>query len=221
MSRKSRRGDALLNGVGPPVAALLMRILAGTLKFKWQGKEYYDAAVATDRPVIFAFWHEDIFGIAALHMRENWKKTAANKPVAVMVSHSRDGEKLSRVISRIGLSPVRGSSSRGAVRGMIEFERWLKSSPRRFAAIALDGPRGPRREAKPGIALLARRTNAIIIPAAFNYSRQWEFNSWDRTKVPKPGAVIECRIGKWIEVPASETDAAEFAKTLSRIVTEL
>ena len=102
-----------------------------------------------------------------------------------MVSRSRDGSRLARVIGRLGMTAVRASSSRGAVRGFLQMHRWL-TRPGGRAAMALDGPRGPRHQAKPGIAMLARKSGAWVVPIEFTHTRRIVFNSWDRTRLPLP-----------------------------------
>jgi hypothetical protein len=200
VARRRRFSDKLFDRIGAPLAAWLVRMLARTLKLELKGGEHYDAAMRSERPVLFVFWHEDLFGSTVLHLSRNWRR-AGGKRLAVMVSHSRDGQKLAGVIGRLGMEPIRGSSSRGGLRGLIEMERWLKTGEgrARFASVAPDGPRGPRRVAKPGAALLARRTQALVLPVAYRFSSQWTFKSWDRMKLAKPFARVEGRIGELID----------------------
>jgi lysophospholipid acyltransferase (LPLAT)-like uncharacterized protein len=204
---KLRRGDWFYSLVLAPLAALLVRLLARTLRVRFVGRDRLDVALAARRPVIFAFWHENLFASAVLHMRVNWRRPGG-KRVAVMVSHSRDGQKLAEVISRLGLEPIRGSSSLGAVAGLVELAHWLRRADdgrSRFVALAMDGPRGPRHVAKPGVALLARQAGALVLPVSFELSRQWVFRSWDRARLAKPWATLECRF--WAPVdPAAWED---------------
>jgi lysophospholipid acyltransferase (LPLAT)-like uncharacterized protein len=190
-----RRGDRLFGLILAPLIALLFRLLAWTLRVRLVGREHLETAMASGRPVIFAFWHEHLIASAFFYFR-TFRALFPGARAAVLVSRSRDGQKLAEVISRLGMEPIRGSSSRGAVGALIELARWLRlgvGGPGRVAALALDGPHGPRRVAKPGIALLARKTGAIILPVSFEFSRQWVFRSWDRTRLAKPWATIEYR----------------------------
>ncbi|MCL4694910.1 MAG: hypothetical protein KJ060_20655, partial [Candidatus Hydrogenedentes bacterium] len=63
----------------------------------------------------------------------------------------------------------------------------------------LDGPRGPRRESKPGVAILSGRTGAPIIPLVLGVSPCWRLRSWDRMVLPKPFSQIVCAFGEPIE----------------------
>ncbi len=84
----------------------------------------------------------------------------------------------------------------------------------------LDGPRGPRREAKAGIAYVAARTGFPIIPNAFAVSKSWRLNSWDRMPIPKPGARIICSFGAPID-PPPDTSAAAIEKTRMEVESAL
>lgn len=217
-----RSGERRFRKWVAPVAAVTIRLLSRTMSFRMKGQEFFEPVMTTDRPVIFAFWHEDLFGVATLHLRRNWRRPEG-KRVAVMISQSRDGEKLAGVIVGLGLDPIRGSSSHGAVGGLIEFAHWLKEDKKRarFAALALDGPRGPRRVAKPGVALLARHTEALVLPVAFHISRQWAFGSWDRTKLAKPWAAMECRFGPMQDIRTWAGDDPSFARHLEQELNRL
>jgi lysophospholipid acyltransferase (LPLAT)-like uncharacterized protein len=67
----------------------------------------------------------------------------------------------------------------------------------------VDGPRGPARKIKPGIAVLAQRTDARIVPVYVGYARPWEARSWDRFQVPRPFTPVLIRFGPPTEVPAT------------------
>jgi hypothetical protein len=78
----------------------------------------------------------------------------------------------------------------------------------------LDGPRGPRRAAKSGVAILAARTQVPILPNAFAASAAWRLRSWDRFVVPKPFSRILCAYGPPIAPPADESAESIEAKRL-------
>jgi lysophospholipid acyltransferase (LPLAT)-like uncharacterized protein len=70
------------------------------------------------------------------------------------------------------------------------------------AAIAIDGPKGPRQVAKAGIVLLAKVTGCPIVPLGAAMSRSKEFSSWDRFRLPIPPARALVTTGTPIQVPA-------------------
>ena len=71
--------------------------------------------------------------------------------------------------------------------------------------MTVDGPKGPRQKCKIGIVLMAQETGAPILPVVGLASSYWEFNSWDRFKVPRPFSKIKMIYGEPILVPANST----------------
>ena len=67
--------------------------------------------------------------------------------------------------------------------------------------ITVDGPRGPRRVAKPGAAVLSVFTGLPVVPIAFTATRAWHLKSWDRTILPKPFAKICVEFGPPLPPP--------------------
>jgi len=86
--------------------------------------------------------------------------------------------------------------------------------------LTLDGPRGPRRRAHPGVAILSIRAGVPVVPNAFVVLPVWRMKSWDRTMVPKPFARIICAYGCPIDPPGHMTGGV-VAAHLARIETSL
>jgi lysophospholipid acyltransferase (LPLAT)-like uncharacterized protein len=93
---------------------------------------------------------------------------------------------------------VRGSSTRGAARALLGAVRELQEGY--AVAFTPDGPRGPRREMKPGVVAAAQRGGAAIVPLHAEATRSWRLHSWDRFMIPKPGARVVVRYGRPFEV---------------------
>ena len=142
-------------------------------------------------PLLFALWHGDYFPIYQYARRSR---------LYIVVSRSPDGEILDRVLKAAGYRTVRGSTSRGATRAMIDLANVVKGGA--DAAIAVDGPRGPRDVAKPGIVLLAKLTGCPIVPLGGALSRYLQFSSWDRFRLPIPPSRAVAIAGTPIQVPA-------------------
>src|ERR1700722_8963501 len=83
-------------------------------------------------PGIFPFWHCCVLPATWIYRHQH---------PAVMTSRSRDGEFIARVIQRFGFIPVRGSSSRGGQRALLEMNQQLEQG--NAVAFTIDGPRGP------------------------------------------------------------------------------
>ena len=101
-----------------------------------------------------------------------------------LVSRSNDGDLAAALLTQLGYSNVRGSSSGGgsaALRGLL---RSLSSGA--VPVITVAGPRGPAGQVGPGIAGLARLSDSWIVPIAASSTRCLELSSWDRCRVPLP-----------------------------------
>jgi lysophospholipid acyltransferase (LPLAT)-like uncharacterized protein len=145
--------------------------------------------------VIYAFWHGHL-----LYLMHRYRSSG----VYILVSQSPDGEMLSRMLRRFGLPTIRGSSSRGGRRSLLELARQVRAGA--CAGIAPDGPRGPRHQAQSGIISLARLTEVPIIPVAVGARWKIEFQSWDRFLLPLPGSRVVVAYSEPVVVPP-DTDA--------------
>ncbi|TAK14738.1 MAG: DUF374 domain-containing protein, partial [Acidobacteria bacterium] len=123
-----------------------------------------------------------------------------------------DGEWIAAVSGHFGWGAVRGSSSRGGARALIQMKRQLLAGE--LMAFTPDGPRGPARVVQPGVIWLARATGApvLAVRAEANYGR--EFNSWDRHLLPAPGATVTIDIAPPLHVSPDADDDEVAAKRL-------
>lgn len=177
----------------PPFAANLYKFLGSTCSRDVRHQEIFEEMLRERGTALLALWHESTGLLACLHQGRNFHSTA---------SYSFDGELAARAVHCFGAETVRGSSSNGGSEALREMEKVLG----RVAAIGitLDGPRGPRRVAKPGLAILAARTGAPIIPNAVAITRCWRTRSWDEFMIPKPFAHCIYAFGEPIPAPATE-----------------
>lgn len=141
--------------------------------------------------VILAFWH----GRGAL-----LPFFYRGRKICILNSAHRDGEIITRVITYFGITAVRGSSTRGWVKGL----KGLLEAYRQGYDLAVvpDGPRGPCQCAKPGAVQLARATGAPLFPITFGATRYATVPSWDRLLIPFPLSRVTYVVGPPIVVPA-------------------
>ena len=122
-------------------------------------------------------------------------------PGVVMVSRSWDGEVIDRSIRRMGYDTTRGSSSRGGKEALWEMIDIINE--RKYCSgLAVDAPRGPSRQVKIGIVVVAKETGQPVVPMVSWATRQIKFKSWDSMILPMPFSTIVIAFGKPTDVPA-------------------
>ena len=206
-------GRFLLENLVPFLLAPLYWLLACTWKIKELGPEsvlHAHVQTRTRAPCVYAHWHGDELVLIGYY---------ANRRLAVLSSLSKDGTLMAKTLSLLGYQVFRGSSSKGGARGLIGLIRAVQAGSQ--AALAVDGPKGPIYEVKPGVVELAQRTEKIIIPVRARCDRAWHFpRAWNKTYLPKPFARVEVEYGEAIPPPdaKSETElSAACAKIKARL----
>jgi lysophospholipid acyltransferase (LPLAT)-like uncharacterized protein len=174
---------------------VLIRFLGATSKFEVEGWENHDAVTESGGLPIYVFWHERIM------MTTYWWR---NRKIVVLTSQSRDGEYIARFIQRFGYGAVRGSSTRGAVGAVLQMAKLMRAGC--TTCFVVDGPRGPRHEAKMGPALLAKRSGHPILPVTMALAKHWTLPSWDHFQVPKPFTRAKIFVASPIYVAATADD---------------
>jgi lysophospholipid acyltransferase (LPLAT)-like uncharacterized protein len=197
------------------VGAALIRALGATWRIQVEQEEHLRAARRVAPHVIFAFWHGRLLPLSYTHR---------NQRIQVLASEHRDGERLGRTIVRLGYGHVRGSSSRGGARAVLDLAGKMRSG---FdLGLTVDGPRGPRHVVKAGVAEIAKLTGAAIVPITSASRRHRTFASWDAFELPAPGTRVVVRYGPPVTVAAGagreevEARRAELEATLLRITGE-
>jgi lysophospholipid acyltransferase (LPLAT)-like uncharacterized protein len=136
-----------------------------------------------DGAVVLACWHRDLLPMYAV---------ARHIPSLALVSQSRDADFLCALLASTAVRTVRGSSSRGAQasRGLL---RHLRNGG--VVIMALDGPKGPAGQEKPGAAWLAEQSGARLIRLDFEVSRCLKLNDWSGLRIPLPASRVQVRLG--------------------------
>ncbi|MBV9879694.1 MAG: lysophospholipid acyltransferase family protein [Gemmatirosa sp.] len=178
-----------------------VRALAATWRVREVGRDGWNRRRAEGRPSIIALWHGQLLALLSHHR---------DLGVAVLVSEHRDGEIIARVLDAFGYRTVRGSTSRGGGRALLELVRMVRRGD--DVCITPDGPRGPRHTFAPGALIAAQRSGAPIVCVAAHVDRAWRLKSWDGFEIPKPFARITVAYGEPTQVVAERPrDAAERA----------
>ncbi len=150
-------------------------------------------------PCIYAMWHAHQ---CCIHGLKNRAKTN------VLISRSKDGEVIARVVGKWGFKLVRGSKGRkGAVEASMQMIDALKNGEN--CAMMVDGPRGPAKVVKDGVIKIAKMAGVPIVPIYW-YSENFNWfklPSWDGLRMP----ILDVRLinlyGKPIYVTGDEEEA--------------
>src|SRR2546426_2497654 len=102
----------------------LVRSLAATLRFSLKDQSgLFDGE--PKEAVIFAIWHNRL-ALSLVMFRKYVQRRQPSRRMAGMVSASRDGALLARVLELFGVEPVRGSTSRRGPQGLRELTTWVE-----------------------------------------------------------------------------------------------
>jgi len=191
------RDAKLVQRWGPRLAAWILCAIAATMRREDVGLEHPRGVLRRGERAIVAFWHGRLLMMPFVYPGE---------PTAILISQHRDGEVIAQVAEQLGLSVVRGSATRGAVRAFREMLQALRGGS--HVVITPDGPRGPRQQLKPGVVELARLSGMPILPVAFGAWPRKVLQSWDRFLVPLPFGRGVYVWGEPIYIPADADHAA-------------
>lgn len=182
---------------------LVSSSVAATLRWSWRDETKLFENGGQE-PVIFCLWHNRL-ALSLILFRRYVQARQPQRKMAALVSASRDGGMLARVLELFDVEPVRGSSSR---RGPQALRELVSAGERgRDLAITPDGPRGPCYVVQEGIISLAQLTGMAIVPASFHLSCKWRLKTWDRFQVPLPFARCEVQLGPPVRIPRDASDA--------------
>lgn len=168
------------------------RMLFRTLRieFDFDDPDTNPYQVARGPTCIFSVWHDSMV-----------VPVFAGKQPATMalVGQHNDGSYVANILKSAGIPSVRGSSSKG---GAAAIRKLIDETRDHHIVLTPDGPRGPRRELKPGLTYLAAKTGKLLVPTAFASSRSWQIKgSCTDLMIPSPFARVVALAGTPIEVP--------------------
>ena len=186
------------------LGSLLLHVLGATWRVTVHGRQALLDRAPEAMRVVLVLWHGQMLPLLWAH----------RQPTGVMISQHRDGEIIARVVERFGFFGVRGSSSRGGVRALLEGVQVLKRGA--DMAITPDGPRGPRHSFAPGALVLAHRAGVPVVSMVAHVDRKWQLRSWDGFEIPKPFARITIEYGE--PVVLDDADARAVAARTEEFV---
>lgn len=171
------------------IIAFIFRLYSATFRYRFFFENEADkshilnsfAKHQCKNPLLMAFFHQEEIPLLG---------ACLDKRVHVMVSKSKDGEIMSTVLKEVGYETIRGSSSRGGVKALLDSIKAVKKG--HHFALAVDGPRGPIYKVKPGIIKISQKSKNPITPVRCSVQKKWiSKKSWNKGVLPKPFSRID------------------------------
>lgn len=182
---------------------LFVRGMAATIRFRLEDRSGYFSSPPKEA-LIFAAWHNRL--ALALMLYEYYvRRPQPQRKLTCLVSASKDGGLLARVMELFNVEPTRGSSSR---RGAQALRELVALGDQGYdIAITPDGPRGPCYVVRDGVIATAQLTGMTIVPASYHLNWKIRLKSWDRFQLPLPFAICRITTGRVMRVPREATEA--------------
>lgn len=184
--------------IAPTLVLALVRVIGFTCKVKIHGKEHFEKSSC-----VYVLWHGELAMMPWLYL----KSPLADKSLAVIVSQHKDGEVLAKIMSKLKVGSIRGSSTRGGLQALKGAIRHIKNGG--SVAITPDGPRGPRHSVADGAVALAKACHAPIVCINCKALSYWQFKSWDKMFIPKPFSRVEFYIQPPKDISSLSKDGAK------------
>ena len=160
------------------LGAALFNLWFSTCRVRIEDQDLHDRYITGQGGLVGATWHRNAIFLVWFYRKVH--------PM-IMFSHSNDGDLLAGFARKLGVIPVRGSSSAGGQQALETMAAFLRESGVKKAATVLDGPRGPRCRAKKGMIVLARDAGVPLLPIMMSADRALTLKkAWDKTIVPLP-----------------------------------
>ena len=213
MSRKDNV-TLLHTHIAPNVLFWLMRSTLSTCRVTTENEAFFLEHCGAGRNLVFGCWHSQLLVLPYYYY---YRYGFTN--LAMMVSRSRDGEIMQRLVGKYKIESVRGSRTRGGSAAMKTLIRIARSG--RDTSVALDGSQGPCRIVQPGALLLAQMTGIPVLPLAVGVKPCIRLHTWDRMVVPLPFARVHGVFAEPIYVPRKTRDLAPYIDRLQQTMRQI
>lgn len=166
----------------------LIRLLASTWRFRGR--------MPDTQACIMFLWHEELFPVLKAASHQDW---------VAIISPSRDGDFLEKLVLPWGYTTLRGSANDQAFNLL---RKTIKQAKKSHMMIGIDGPKGPRRKIKTGMMLAAQKAGVPIHLVRIRARGHRLENAWDKALLPYPLARCEILTSEPIFIdPALDRDA--------------
>ncbi|MCK9426130.1 MAG: lysophospholipid acyltransferase family protein [Ignavibacteriaceae bacterium] len=169
-----------LRFVGNYVLYILIQTLCKTLRIQSSRSEAFHSLLDENKKFVLAFWHGTM--VIPWFVNRNLKLLA-------IISKSKDGDLLAKILRRWNYKVVRGSSSTG---GNVALEIMIDHAKHECPiSITPDGPRGPNFKMKAGAVITAKKSEVPLVLVGVGYKSKTRLHSWDNFEVPFPFSKVQ------------------------------
>jgi len=171
--------QTFLRFIGNVFLSNAVNVLCKTLKFEYENKSVIDKLFDENKNFVIAFWHGTMLVPWFINRNKNF---------GALVSNSKDGDLLAKLLSKWNYKVARGSSHSGGKEALATL---LNFTDKNYSvAITPDGPTGPPHKMKAGAVVTAKKTGTPLVLLGINYTKKYILNSWDKFQIPKPFSKI-------------------------------
>jgi lysophospholipid acyltransferase (LPLAT)-like uncharacterized protein len=205
---------ALISRWEGKVLALYGSLIRATGRFKVTGFDHLDRAVNGPCPTVIAAWH------GQTHLLLGYLSGVIDLSRFVIIvpdDHRREVlESFARAIGGSAFAVAMSDESFAGARRLLQLIRGLRE--RGLCYINPDGPDGPARVPKPGIALIAEKSGGQILPVGAEARPCLRQRRWDRYILPLPFARVSIAFRPAFPA-ATRTDRETWMSRLSQELT--
>lgn len=171
--KPKKLGQDILRFLGNYFLFSGISLLLKTLKINSRNREHFDALLKENKNFVLAFWHGSM--LVPWYINRGLRFSA-------LVSRSKDGTLLERILCKWNYNVVRGSSNDGGSQALKTLLQ--EASSGRPVSITPDGPKGPYHKLKAGAVVVAKRAGIPLILLGVGFKKKRNLNSWDKFEVP-------------------------------------
>ena len=191
------------------------RLLKATLRTERIGFEAVENLVERDERFVLSFWHRRLVMMPLAYPFRRKNAQGERRGVAILSSDSKDGERSAATWRWYGIHAVRGTAGHSGAQALVKMIQVVKQGW--DLGITVDGPRGPRQEAKAGVLAVSRKTGAWLVPVCVAYGRAWRLRSWDEMLVPKPFSKVCVYYGEPFRITQIQEEEAALKALETRL----
>lgn len=186
-----------------------------TIRWRISGEAHIHECMRQGRPIVFAGWH----GHNYLTLLSYYAYMHKVFKAVILVPNSPNGRIMAYFGRKAGMTVIQVGEEMGTIqwaRATVGVIKEVRNGA--CALLAPDGPEGPAYEVKPGVAVIGRQTNAVIIPTSAAAHPGFKLRKrWDEHIVPWPFSRAALVIGEPIDTTPEDGSEPSTEELQARI----